>query len=293
MRIAFVGLPLAALLLHADGHEVVIAGLRKGLATGQRRLRRFIGDARVVTDPHRDWPDFSRRLRSLRPDLLVSWFFTRRIPMEVVKACRLGGIGVHPSLLPRHRGPDPFFAAIDAGDRVTGVTVHCIEEVYDTGAIVAQRPLPIDPSWNAWALARALDRPSLGLLREVVGSLDAGGTLRATPQDESLATEAPFPTEEDRMLCWRRRASDIVRRIRALAPNPGALAFTGEVALVVQEAEVRPVHAVLRPGEAAVIDGVAVVRAADHGVALLRGEVDGQAWGTDAIAHQIASRVDK
>lgn len=293
MRIAFVGLPLAALLLLADGHEVVIAGLRKGLATGQRRLRRFMGDGTVVTDPHRDWPAFSRRVHSLRPDLLVSWFFTRRIPMEVVRACRLGGIGVHPSLLPRHRGPDPFFAAIDAGDPVTGVTVHCIEEVYDTGAVVAQRRLPIDPTWNAWALARALDRPSLELLREVVGKLGAGETLRATPQDETLATAAPFPTEEDRMLSWRRRASDIVRRIRALAPNPGALAFTGDLALVVQEAEVRPVHAVLRPGEAAVMDGVAVVRAADHGVALLRGEVDGRAWSTDAIAHQIASRVDK
>ncbi len=213
--------------------------------------------------------------------------------MGVVRACELGGIGVHPSLLPRHRGPDPFFAALDAGDDVTGVTVHRIEESYDTGAIVAQRSLPIDPRWNAWVLARALDRPSLVLLRETVASLALGKPIHATPQDESKATHAPFPTPEERVLRWTWPAKAIVRRVRALAPNPGALAYPGGVPLVVLAAEVRPVHAVLEPGEAAVMDGVAVVRAADGGVALLRGEVDGQPWGPDDIAHEIASSVVK
>jgi methionyl-tRNA formyltransferase len=293
MRIAFLGLPLAALLLHADGHDIVIAGLRNGLTLGQRRLATGLGHDRLVVDPHHDWAAFQRRVRDLRPDLLVSWFFTRRIPMGVVEACALGGIGVHPSLLPRHRGPDPFFAALDAGDEVTGVTVHRIEESYDTGAILAQRSLSIDPWWNAWDLARALDRPSLALLRETVATFAAGEPILAVPQDESKATQAPFPAPEQRVLRWTWPAEAIVRRVRALAPNPGALAFPGDAPLVVLEVEVRPVHAVLEPGEAAVIDGVAVVRAADHGVALLRGEVDGHVWGPEAIAHQIASSVVK
>ncbi len=288
MRIAFVGLPLAALLLAHDGHEVVVAGLRRGLCTGVRRLRRTIGKARVVLDPHSDWVSFRRRLVDGRADMIVSWFFPRRIPMEVVGSCPLGGLGVHPSLLPRHRGPDPFFWAIDAGDRVTGVTVHRIEAAYDTGNIVAQRSLDIDASWNAWQLAKALDRPSLSLLREVMGRAAAGKPLPSRRQDERKATHAPFPTEAQRNIRWHQPAGRIVRRIRALAPCPGAVAFTGEHCLVVQRAETRAVHPVLHPGEAAVIDGVAVVRAQDQGVALLRAEVEGQIWSAETIAIQIA-----
>ena len=74
-------------------------------------------------------------------------FWTTKLPPAWVKLARLGGIGVHPSLLPRPQsGPDPYFAAIDAGDEVTGVTVHRIEADYDTGAILAARNVTIAES---------------------------------------------------------------------------------------------------------------------------------------------------
>ena len=130
------------------------------------------------------------------------------------------------------------------------MTVHRIEAAYDTGALVAQRRLTIDPSWNAWQLAKALDRPSLSLLREVVARAARGEQLEGEPQDERLATLAPFPNAEQRELHWNQPAEQIVRRIRALAPHPGALAFAGDVTFVVQQAAVSPIHAVLRPGEA-------------------------------------------
>ena len=120
-------------------------------------------------------PRSSTRVRALEPDLLVSWFWTTRLPMSLVGAARFGGIGVHPSLLPRHRGPDPTSWAIAAATPRPGVTVHRLEEDYDTGAILAQARLTIDPTWNAWNLARALDRPSLRLLRETVASPGAWG----------------------------------------------------------------------------------------------------------------------
>jgi len=289
MRIILLGLPLAGLVLGSDGHDVVLAGLRSGLTLGQRRLRAFVGDDRVVVDPHRDWAGFVERVRQLDADLLVSWFFPRRIPMDAVHACAWGGIGVHPSLLPRHRGPDPFYAAIDAGDKVSGVTVHRLEEEYDTGTMLAQRSVGIDPRWNAWRLARVLDRLSIAVLRETVARMARGDTIPEMAQEESMATLAPFPSEEDRVLRWNQPAEAIVRRIRAMAPAPGALAFFGDTVMVVVQAEVRQAYEVLRPGEAAVIDGVAVVRAADGGVALLRGEVEGESWGREEIAKQIAS----
>ena len=292
MRIVTLGLPLAALLLVHDKHNVVLAGLRSGLTLGQRRLRSMIGIDRVVTDPHKDWSHFRKRMEALQPDLLVSWFFTRRIPMDVVQTCPLQGIGIHPSMLPRHRGPDPYFAAIDAGDTVTGVTVHRLEEDYDTGDILAQQTLPIHPRWNAWQLARALDRPSLELLRKTVARIAARESIHALPQDASVATYAHAPTIDDRILRWNRRAADIVRRILALAPNPGALAWFAQSTLVVHDACVRDSLPCLEPGEAAIIDGVAVVRASDRGVALLRGEIDGALVGPEDIAQQIGSGAD-
>ena len=274
MRIVFLGLPLAALLLMNDGHDVVLAGLRRHLATGARRLRR--AGTTVVMEPHEDWSSFRALARQASAELLVSWFFTRKIPMDVVDTCRLGGIGVHPSLLPRHRGPDPFFAAIDAGDEVTGVTVHRIAEAYDTGAVLAQRSLRLEPSWNAWDLARKLDRPSLEALRETVRRAASGDELTGERQDESKATEAPQPDDEERELHWGLPAERIVRRIRALSPAPGAVAFLGDAWLTILRAVVTDAAPrALEPGEAAVVEGSVIVRAADRGVELLEVEIDG------------------
>lgn len=289
MRIVFLGLPVCALALRCDGHDIVLAGLRSGLTVGQRRLHKVLGPRRVEIDPHVRWDRFVHRARALSPDLLVSWFFTRRIPMELCAAARLGGVGVHPSLLPRHRGADPTYAAILAGDEFTGVTAHRIEREYDTGAILGQRRLRIEPSWNAWQLAKALDRPSIALIREVVGRAARGDALVGEPQDEGLATDAPAPTEDDRILRWGQPADRILRQIRALSPAPGALASLGDTPLVVLEAKlVRHAPQALRAGEAAMMDGLAVVKAADVGVALLAAETSEQRLGAADLAMLVA-----
>ena len=194
MRIAFVGLPLAALSLAADGHTIVWAGICRKDAIGIRRLRALLGPERVEIVP-----DLTMRAEAIRrfdPELLVSWFWTKRIPPAVRKVAPLGAFGVHPSLLPRHRGPDPTFWAIDSGDEETGVTAHLIDDAYDTGAILGQKRIAIEPSWNAWTLAKKLDRPSLSLLRETALAYARGAPPPPTPQDESVATEAPMPDDD-------------------------------------------------------------------------------------------------
>jgi len=287
MRIVFLGLPLAALLLLGDGHQVVLAGVRRTLSNGTRRLRKL--GTPVITDPQNDWEAFRARARAAGAELLVSWFFTRRIPMSLVQDCPLGGIGVHPSLLPRHRGPDPFFAAIDAGDTETGVTVHRIADEYDTGAILAQRSIRLDPRWNAWQLARKLDRPSLALLRETVQRAAQGDDLRGQPQEERMATLAPSPGEDDRELHWSWPAERIERRIRALAPAPGALAFVGDTCMTVLRATVTDdVPRALEPGEAAIDDRTVVVRARDRGLAIEQVEIDGKTYEGAELAMLVA-----
>ena len=284
LRIAFFGLPLAACLLVADGHEVVLAALSRP-GPGRRRLRRSIGAERVLDKPALD-AAFVTRLRAARPDLVVSWFWTNRIPEAVVAAAPRGAFGVHPSLLPRHRGPDPTTWAILSGDTVTGVTAHRIAAEYDTGAVLGARELSIDPEWSAWQLAKALDRPSLSLLREIAGAF-ASGTPAERPQDESRATEAPFLDEEACAIRWNEGAAAIVRKVRALSPAPGATMEIGEDVCLVLRARAAPAPSLLEePGEALVLDGRVLVRCADGAIEIVELERDGEVLRGAALCRQ-------
>ncbi len=215
----------------------------------------------------------------------MSWFWTTKLPPPILRLAP--SVGVHPSLLPRHRGPDPCFWAIDAGDRVTGVTAHRLGVDYDTGEILARRELPIDPTWNGWRLARALDRPSLGLLRDVVRAYAEGCPPRAVPQDEKAATSAPEPSDEELAIVWSSPAARIERRVRAAAPWPGAWTeIADRIVTLVRVGITRDFPRALEAGEAAVRgDGVAVVRSADDALELLEGRgEDDSPLGSQALA---------
>jgi len=277
MRIAFFGLPLAAVLLAADGHEIALAVLSRPGAPGARRLARLVGRSRVFAKGDLADQALLDVLSRARTDLLVSWFWTSKLPMAAVRSARLGGVGAHPSLLPRHRGPDPYFAAIDQGDRDTGVSVHRIAGEYDTGPVLARAVVAIDPSWNAWQLARRLDRPSLRLLRDVVSRLSRGEAIDERAQDETLATWAAVPSLADCALRWSWPTEKILRRVRALSPAPGAFTeLSGSILTILRARRAENFPRALAPGEAAVVDGLAVVRAADGAVVLLCGEIDGE-----------------
>lgn len=291
MRVAFFGLPLAALLLSRDGHDVVYAGICRVGAAGTRRLRARLGDDRVVVKPNVDARDTLARVGASRPDLVVSWFWTTRLPPTLLALAPLGAIGAHPSMLPRHRGPDPYFWAIEKGDVETGVTVHLLGDDYDTGAIVAARRLAIDPTWSAWTLAKRLDRPSLALLREVVGAYADGRPPAPTAQDDAHATLAPVPGDELLEIIWASTAAEVVRRVRAASPWPGAFTELGGQTLAITRArETADIPRTLTPGEAFVrADGVAVVAAGTGGVELLAGRSESD--DRDLDARELASLV--
>lgn len=290
LRIVFFGLPLAALLLARDGHDVALAALSRTDTVGLRRARRAFGDRLVIKPSVRD-PALIERVRALAPDLLVSWFWTTRLPMTLVNAARHGGIGAHPSLLPRHRGPDPTYWAIASGDEETGVTVHRIAAEYDTGEILAQERLRIDPAWNAWLLARALDRPSLRLLRATVARFARGEDVRGIAQDPALATLAPIPDDEACAIRWARPTAEILRHIRGLAPAPGAWTeVDGALVTILKAAAATRFPEALAPGEGIVEDGRVLVRTGDGAIEVTHGEIDGAPAGPAELAALFLSR---
>src|SRR3954452_251906 len=96
-------------------------------------------DVIVTNHPQR----LAAMLTPLRPDLIVSAGFPWRIPRDVIELPRMGAVNMHPSLLPRHRGPNSVGWAIRADDAEFGLTIHRLDTEFDTGAILAQTRIPI------------------------------------------------------------------------------------------------------------------------------------------------------
>lgn len=284
-RVLYLGLPLGALCLLADGLDVVCACISRPDQPGMRRLQRHLDQA-ILRVPDLSAPEVVARLAATAPDQIVSWFWTKRIP-EPVLALAPFGFNVHPSLLPRHRGADPYFWAIANGDRVSGVSAHVLTAGYDEGPILAQSEREIPADADAWRLARILDRPSLALMRELAMRYARGEALAGTPQDETQATLAPEPSDDDCELRWSMDTAWVLRRIRAAAPWPGAFTeYRGETVVITRASRAeRP--ALLEPGQAARnADGV-VIATVDGAVRVLEARADHEERllrGTDAVA---------
>jgi methionyl-tRNA formyltransferase len=125
-------------------------------------------------------------------DLIVTAHSHARIAKEALAASRLGGIGYHPSLLPRHRGIAAVEWTIREKDSIAGGTVYHLADRMDAGAIAAQDWCFVGKDETARQLwERALAPMGQKLLAEVIDYAKAHGALPARPQDEQFATKAP------------------------------------------------------------------------------------------------------
>jgi len=125
-------------------------------------------------------------------DLIVTAHSHARIAREALAAAKLGGIGYHPSLLPRHRGIAAIEWTIREGDPIAGGTVYHLADRMDAGAIAAQDWCFVRKGETARELwERALAPLGQRLLAEVIDYAKANHALPAKPQDEQFATQAP------------------------------------------------------------------------------------------------------
>jgi methionyl-tRNA formyltransferase len=125
-------------------------------------------------------------------DLIVTAHSHARISKEALATARFGGIGYHPSLLPRHRGIAAVEWTIREGDPIAGGTIYHLADRMDAGAIAAQDWCFVKKGETARELwERALAPLGLRLLAQVIDDAKANDRLRAVPQDEQFATNAP------------------------------------------------------------------------------------------------------
>jgi phosphoribosylglycinamide formyltransferase-1 len=177
------GTNLQAILdqLHAgeDGIEVVGVGSDKPDATALERAKQAEVESAVF--PAADYEDRSARDAALgdwiertEADLVVLAGYMQMLSPEFVERFRGRVINVHPALLPAFPGIDAVQQAIDHGAKITGVTVHFVDEGMDSGPIILQRPVPVAPS-REWAeTERAIHATEHALLPETIRLIAAG-----------------------------------------------------------------------------------------------------------------------
>lgn len=154
------------------------------------------------------------KIKNLRPDLIVVAAYGQIIPKSILDIPRYGCLNVHPSLLPRWRGPSPIQYAILNNDRKTGVTIILVDEKIDHGPILGQREIIIDENETGKTLYKKLADLGNRLLLGTIFHLGKG-LVKARPQNEEKATYSKVLRREDGKINWKKTAEEIERQIRA------------------------------------------------------------------------------
>jgi methionyl-tRNA formyltransferase len=209
-------------------------------------------------------PQALAELRAWQPELIVVAAFGQILPASVLELPRFGCLNVHASLLPRWRGAAPVAAAILAGDASTGVTVMSMDAGLDTGPILRQRSLVVDPDDTTESLTGRLAQLGADLLCEMLPDWLVGN-IEPQAQDDTLATYAPQLKKEQGLVNWDDPAEQIARQVRAFFPWPAAFTYWQGQPLKILRAA---------PGDQAGAAGnqlPGTVKATPHGLAVVTG----------------------
>ncbi|MCU0303986.1 MAG: methionyl-tRNA formyltransferase [Thermoanaerobaculales bacterium] len=153
-------------------------------------------------------------------EIAVVVAYGKLIPAETLAVPPRGFVNLHPSLLPRHRGPSPIQWALVCGDRFSGVTTMQLDEGMDTGPILLQERLAIEPADTAETLAPRLAELGAGLVVRTLDGLEEGA-LSPRPQPEDGANVTPMLRRSFAKVDWTMPARQLVNRLRGFTPWPG------------------------------------------------------------------------
>ena len=164
------------------------------------------------------------QLASFQPELIIVAAFGAILPPEVLSLPKFACLNVHPSLLPRHRGPSPVANTLLDGDELAGVTIMLMDAGLDTGPILAQEKVGISFMDSTGSLSSKLAEVGASLLLETLPKW-LGGELKQQAQDETQATYSKLITSKDAEIDWHLSALELWRRVRAYNPWPSCYSW--------------------------------------------------------------------
>jgi methionyl-tRNA formyltransferase len=174
---------------------------------------------------------------ALKPDILVSFAYGKIFGPKYLALFPLGGINLHPSLLPRYRGPTPIPAAIINRETVTGMTIQRLAAEMDAGDILAQEMVPLAGRETTADLSETMAKKAAEMIPDTLRGI-AAGNQRGKPQDHGAATYCSLLEKKDGLIDWSQSAAEIEARIRAFDPWPLSWTTHGEMELFILKAEV-------------------------------------------------------
>ena len=261
MRVVYMGTPAYAVAplarLVESGHCVAgvvtqpdrPAGRGRGLLPPPVKAFAESQGLRVLQPATLRDADARAQLLALEPEVVVIAAYGLILPRSVVEAPPLGCVNIHPSLLPRHRGPSPVAFTILEGDETAGVSLMLLDRGTDSGPVIAQEARPATPQDTTGSLTDELFHRGADLLARVLPAYGRG-ELTPTPQDDARATYARKLTKDDGWIRWELPAVELWRQVRAFTPWPGSYTRWRGGLLKVVEAIPLPAQGGAAPGSA-------------------------------------------
>ena len=232
MRIVYMGTPDFAVpaltCLYERGHEILCAVSQPDKPQGRhavtvptpvRKEAERLGIP-VLQPVKATDPSFLEKIREMAPDAVVVAAYGKILRKAFLDIPKYGCINIHASLLPKYRGSAPIQQAVINGDEKTGITIMKLDEGMDTGGILLQKEVTIDPKETGGSLFEKLSLIGGPLCDEALRALE-NGTLTPKAQDESLATMVPPLTKETGEMNFEKEAAELERLVRGLSPWPG------------------------------------------------------------------------
>ncbi|HEC43720.1 MAG TPA: methionyl-tRNA formyltransferase [Bacteroides sp.] len=237
MRILFMGTPEIAVsslsALIDDGQTIVgvVTAPDKPAGRGRKVKSSAVKDFALENSLNILQPeklksvDFLEALNKLEPELIAVVAF-RMLPEEVWGMPPKGSINLHASFLPQYRGAAPINRAIMNGEKETGVSTFFIEKDIDTGKVIMQEPVPIDPDDNAGILHDRIMKKGAELLVRTVRAIETGDTKEIAQSKllnpEEKLKSAPKIHKEDCKINWNQNVQCVYDHVRGLSPYPTA-----------------------------------------------------------------------
>lgn len=220
--------PVLAALLEGR-HEIVgiISRPDRPIGRGQKvsahPVKRYAVDhnLRIFQPSSLKSEEAQRQISKLKPNIIIVAAYGKYIPNTILDIPQYGCLNIHPSLLPKYRGPSPVSTAILSGDDTTGVTVMKITDMMDAGPVVASREMAIEADDTTENLTQRLFEMGAELLIDTLPDW-ASGKITAEQQQSALVTTTRLLTRQDGKIDWAEPADLIARKVRAYHPWPGS-----------------------------------------------------------------------
>lgn len=181
--------------------------------------------------------EFFQKFKELKPDLCVIVAYGKIIPKDYLDIPEYDFVNIHPSLLPKYRGPSPIQSAILNGDKKTGVTIMLADEEVDHGPTISQLKIQISKVKIFEKISQELAELGAKLLIQTLPDY-ISEKIKPQPQNHEEATFTKMFSREDGKINWNQPAEKIFNRIRALNPEPGTWTIWHGKILNIHEAEI-------------------------------------------------------